>query len=210
MRAIETNLKLGKGIFQLPWLKQNQVEIIIRHISRGSQDKCIDTHELKALLSNQYTVGIVYELNGGAEGYGLPGNIDAVHGKKDGDYAFTTLKGLGVPKGTVVYFAIDTDITTNSDINTYVIPYLTAAKQSLQGYYRMGVYGCGSTCAAGLDAAGCDKAWLANATGWKGYDTFLTSGRAAIHQGIGNDDYDPNEIKDEDWGGFRNSTEAGV
>jgi hypothetical protein len=202
MRAIETSSKLGNG-WSLDWLKQNQVEIVIRYISRGGGSKCIDADELKQLIDNNITVGIVYEYTGGDPHYGgLPGNIDADNGKQDGEYALTFLQELGVPRNIVVYFGVDNNVTTNNEINTYVIPYLVAAKKSLNGYYRAGVYGCGSTCAAGLDTAGCDKAWLANATSWMGYQQFLNQGRAAIVQGIGNDDYDPDEIKDEDWGGF--------
>ena len=51
--------------------------------------------------------------------------------------------------------------------------------------YRIGAYGCGATCAAALDTAGCDKAWLANAPDWCGYRQFLDEGRAAIVQGKG-------------------------
>ena len=82
-----------------------------------------------------------------------------------------------MPEDVVIYFAVDTDVTNNTDINNYVIPYFKAARQAIGGYYRTGVYGCGSTCAAALDSAGSDKALLANAKGWSGYSTFLASGR---------------------------------
>src|ERR1700689_1741433 len=118
MRAIETSVKLGHGVYTLAWLRQNQVEIVIRYISRGGGSKCIDANELTQLLDNDYTVGIVYEFTGGDPHFGgLPGNIDAEQGKKDGDYALATLKTLGVPKNTVVYFGVDTDVTTNNETN---------------------------------------------------------------------------------------------
>jgi len=179
---------------------------VIRYISRGDQTKCINANELQALISASITVGIVYEMDGGSPEFGgLPGSITAATGKLDGGYALKTLKALGVPQGIVVYFAVDTDVDNNNDINTYVIPYFQAAKQAIGGYYRTGAYGCGSTCAAALDTAGCDKAWLANASLWTGYQQFLAGGRAAIVQGKGsnNSSYDPDTIKDSDWGGFK-------
>jgi hypothetical protein len=194
--------KLGKG-YSIDWLNQQGFGSIIRYISSGNQSKCIDANEAQALIAGGINVGIVYELDGGSPNFGgLQGSIDSAYGARDGDYALKTLKALGVPQGVVVYFAVDTDVNNNNDINNYVIPYFKAAKQAMGGYYRIGAYGCGSTCAAALDSAGCDKAWLANAKDWNGYAKFLASGRASIVQGLGNKLFDPDTIVDADWGGF--------
>jgi Domain of unknown function (DUF1906) len=202
LSAIDTPGKLGKD-YTIDWLKQQGFGSIIRYISSGSQSKCIDADEAQALIAGGITVGIVYELAGGSPAFGgLPGSIDSTHGASDGAYALRTLKALGVPQGVVVYFAVDTDVNNNDDINTYVIPYFKAAKQAMAGYYRIGAYGCGATCAAALDSGGCDKAWLANAKDWDGYTKFLGSGRASIVQGLGNKLYDPDTIVDANWGGF--------
>jgi Domain of unknown function (DUF1906) len=203
--AIDIARKLGADTqsYSLDWLHQKGIDAVLRYISSGDQAKCIDAREMAELIGAGITVGIVYELTGGSPKFGgLPGSIDSTHGASDGAYALQTLKSLGVPPGSVVYFAVDTDVDNNTDINTYVIPYFTAAKQTLGGYYRIGVYGCGSTCAAALNSAGCDKAWLANATGWNGYSKFLASGRASIIQGRATDGYDPDTIVESDWGGF--------
>jgi kumamolisin len=202
--AIDISSKLGVD-YSINWLRQNNIGTVVRYISRGDQTKCIDAKELQTLITAGITVGIVYEMNGGSPEFGgLAASINATSGTLDGGYALKTLKALGVPQGVVVYFAVDTDVDNNNDINTYVIPYFRAAKQAIGGYYRTGAYGCGSTCAAALNSAGCDKAWLANASGWTGYQQFLAGGRAAIIQGKGpnHGSYDPDTIKDSDWGGF--------
>lgn len=180
MTAIDTEGKFGKD-YDAAWLQQSGINTVLRYISSGEQAKCIDADELQSFMENGITVGIIYELWGGSKG--LPGSIDAANGTADGGYALRTLRALRVPENVVVYFAVDTSVDTNDDINTYVIPYFQAAKQAMGGYYRIGAYGCGSTCAAALSAADCDKALLANATSWDGYNTFLASGRAAIVQG---------------------------
>jgi hypothetical protein len=202
LSAMDTTGKLGRD-YSADWLRQEGFDIVLRYISSGDQSKCIDAAEMQALIDGGFTIGIVYELAGGSPKFGgLPGSIDAAHGARDGAYALRTLKALGVPQGVVVYFAVDTDVDNNSDINNYVIPYFKAAKQAMGGYYRTGAYGCGSTCAAALDSAGCDKAWLANAKDWNGYAKFLASGRASIVQGRNYKLYDLDTMADADWGGF--------
>jgi hypothetical protein len=204
MNAIDVSSKLDVG-YSLDWLRRNGIDSVLRYISRSDSAKCIDGGELQALINAGVAVGIIYEMDGGSPAYGgLAASINATDGGYDGAYALRTLQALGVPQGVVVYFAVDTDVDNNDDINAYVIPYFQAAKRAMGGYYRIGAYGCGATCAAALDTAGCDKAWLANAPDWTGYRQFLAEGRAAIVQGKGPNmaDYDPDTIRDADWGGF--------
>jgi hypothetical protein len=205
MGAIDISSKIGSGTYSIGWLGQNGIDTVLRYISRQEdQAKCIDATELQALINAGITVGIIYEMYGGSQKFGgLPNSITAADGQVDGDYALKTLQALRVPQGVVVYFAVDTDVNNNSDINTYVIPYFQAAKKALNGYYRIGAYGCGATCAAALDTAGCDKALLANATDWTAYQQFLDEERAAIVQGADQGGYDLDTIKDNDWGGFK-------
>lgn len=202
--AIDVSSRLGVG-YSLGWLRRNGIGSVLRYISRSDSAKCIDVDELQALIDAGITVSIIYEMDGGSPAFGgLAASINAACGENDGGYALRTLQSLGVPQGSVVYFAVDTDVDNNDDINAYVIPYLRAAKQAMVGYYRIGAYGCGATCAAALDTAGCDKAWLANAPDWADYQRFLDERRAAIIQRKGPNlaDYDPDTIMEADWGGF--------
>jgi hypothetical protein len=212
MHAIDVASKLNVG-YSLEWLRRNGIDSVLRYISRSDSAKCIDAAELRTLIDAGITVGIIYEMDGGSPEFGgLAASINATFGEYDGAYALRTLQALGVPQGAVVYFAVDTDVNNNHDINTYVIPYFQAAKQALAGTYRIGAYSCGATCAAALDTAGCDKAWLANAPDWTAYRQFLDEGRAAIVQGKGPNmaDYDPDFIRDADWGGFNALDAAAV
>lgn len=212
MNAIDVSSRLGVG-YSLGWLRRNGIGSVLRYISRSDSAKCIDFGELQALIDARINVGIIYEDDGGSPAFGgLAASINAACGGYDGAYALRTLQALGVPQRTVVYFAVDTDVDNNDDINAYVIPYFEAAKRAMCGIYRIGAYGCGATCAAALDTAGCDKAWLANAPDWTGYREFLAERRAAIIQGKGPNlaDYDPDTICDADWGGFSTLDAAAV
>ena len=188
----------------LPALAARGVKSVIRYLSRAGGDKVITVSEAKALAANGLQIGLVYELYGGSAG--LARDITAAYGHLDGIYCLQAAKNLGAPQGTVIYFAVDTDVSNDAQVNAYIVPYFKAAVAALHPYYRVGVYGCGSTCAAALDSAGVDKAWLSNATGWTGYKAFYASKRWSLLQQRdtvqGGIDYDPDIAGEEDWGAF--------
>src|ERR1700753_1179956 len=173
MNAIDVSSKLRVG-YSLHFLRRNGIDSVLRYISRSDSAKCIDAGELQALIDAGITVGIIYEMDGRSPAFGgLAASINQTFGEYDGTYALRTLQAFGVPQGAVVYFAVDTDVDNNDDINAYVIPYFQAANQPRGAPYRIGAYGGAATCAAALDTAGCDKAWLANAPDWTAYREFL-------------------------------------
>jgi hypothetical protein len=174
---------------------------IMRYVSRGGGSKCLTAAELTWLLANGYGIGIVSEVWGGSNPAGLGFDINAVDGTLDGQHALDTLKGFGFPQGSSVFFCIDTDVDNDNAINANVIPYLKDAQAALTDYYRAGVYGAGSTCAAALDACGYKLTMLAQSSGWTEYQVFLNQQRAAIIQGPDREWYDgPNQVMIPDWG----------
>jgi hypothetical protein len=71
--------------------------------------------------------------------------------------------------------------------------------------YSVGVYGSGATCSTLLSAALADKAWLAQSSGWDGYDDFVDwhvkQHAETVQCGL---DVDPDEVSAArpDFGGF--------
>jgi peptidoglycan hydrolase-like protein with peptidoglycan-binding domain len=68
-----------------------------------------------------------------------------LQGQKDARAAMRAASGLGLPAGTVIYFAIDMDMT-DDDITSYAIPYFNGIASILNygvegNYYVPGVYG---------------------------------------------------------------------
>ena len=193
-------------------LKRMGVTGVQRYSSRGVGPKCITKAEYEWLLDQGFEVGALYEMWGGATKQGLGWDINGATGKLDGEFAAIFWKGIGFPQGRAIYPCIDTDVNTDAAINVYVIPYLTAFKLALAGYYEAGVYGGGSTCAAGLDACGLKFSMVAQSMGYSGTDKFIASKRATIIQGKDNGWCDgPNQVLVEDWGGYkRPAAGAGV
>ncbi len=64
----------------------------------------------------------------------------AEQGKSDGQTAVETAVALGIPKDTIIYFAVDFD-ALEYQVNSNVIPYFRAVYNELsQSIYRVGIY----------------------------------------------------------------------
>lgn len=175
---------------KLDSLKAAGVKTLIRYIASG--DKSITPSEARAIASAGVRLALVYEAWGDTHGE-ISADLGAAHARD----TLARAPLLGAPSGCAVYFAIDNDESPNS-LRNRILPYFRAIKSTLNGKYRVGVYGPGTVCAAALDAGVVDLAWLANATGWSGYASFKVSQRWSIlqhlPQNIAGLDTDPDEI----------------
>lgn len=97
-------------------------------------------------------------------------------GKRQADLACVQAAKLGQPEGTAIYFCIDTDRVTASQ----VIAHFEAIPEDYP--YAIGAYGPGTLLAALLEAGLVEHTMLANATGWAGYKAFKN--RADIVQAL--------------------------
>jgi peptidoglycan hydrolase-like protein with peptidoglycan-binding domain len=89
-------------------------------------------------------------------------------GTSDGATAFAAAKNLGLPSGTVIYFAVDVDIQ-EGDINGIVMPYINAVKSYLDNtIYKTGIYGTRNVCLH-AQASGIKYSFVADMSyGWSG------------------------------------------
>jgi hypothetical protein len=164
-------------------LRRAGVETVIRYYSRDSVPsaaKRLHLPEAVALAAAGLRIGIVYE--------GRRGNdidyFDHGVGVDDGAYArMYAQHTIGQPAGSTIYFGIDTDADPRKgkdEINKRVVPYFEGiakafARNSDGLDYVVGVYGSGAVCQALLDAGLVKMTWLAQSTGWAGYQKFLAS-----------------------------------
>lgn len=164
-------------------LKQRGVRTVIRYFNHRNGDlpnKCLKPDEALALTDAGFTLAVVFEQRGGAGGE--IGDLDGAHGQKDAARALDLAASLDQPEGSAIYFAVDDDYYTASQL-TAIEPYFEAVRLALADRYRVGIYSSGAV-AARMQAKGyVDLVWLSGSTGWAGTRDFLRSGKWALFQG---------------------------
>lgn len=140
----------------------------IRYLSHDTTGKNITASEARALHANGLDVVLVWEqgANAAIGGY--------TQGRNDAASALSMMVSIGMPAGTVVYFAVDWD-ARQYDMTT-IANYLQGAS-SVLGYARVGVYGSYSVIEAMAHGGWC--AWFWQTYAWSGG---LWSDHAHIHQ----------------------------
>lgn len=119
--------------------------------------------EIKTILDGGMKFFPIYEDGGYVETY-----FTASQGRKDAQIAVAAALELGLPSGTVVYFAVDVDFQ-EGDIEGTVIPYITAVQNALEGsIYKTGIYGTRNVCLH-AEEHGIQYSFVANMSyGWSG------------------------------------------
>lgn len=135
-------------------------------VGSGSSErpKNLTVTEAKAIIDGGMKLFPIYEDGGYVEDY-----FTAAQGTIDAQTAIHTAAELGLPYGTVIYFAIDVDIQ-EGNIPGIVIPYLQAVQSRLSGsWYRPGVYGTRNVCLHAQNDLGYKYSFVANMSyGWSG------------------------------------------
>ena len=78
----------------------------------------------------------------------FPSDFYFERGQSDGEKAITAALKLGVPKGTIIYFALDCDMT-ETDLMNFGIPYFQGINNVFSDslhYFKIGVYGTRNAC----------------------------------------------------------------
>jgi Domain of unknown function (DUF1906) len=201
-KIIDTNNDTTNVLAQL---KGSGVETIIRYISTSTQrEKCVKPPEAKAIAVAGLKLGLVFEVWGGSDDFSH-GDINSDSGAQHGQFARNWAASVGAPDGTIIWFAIDNDVSQDQ-FARLVQPYFAAVKTALSGKYRTGIYGCGFACQRCLDSGLADAAWLSNAMGWNGSKNFRTTNRWHLLQGPDTHlcglSVDTNDANENDYGAF--------
>jgi hypothetical protein len=202
IKIIDTNNDTTR---KLPQLKSAGIECIIRYISTATErEKCIKPPEAKAIAQARLKLGLVFEVWGGSDNFSH-GDINASTGASHGAFARNWAEHVGAPDGTIIWFAIDNDVSRDQ-FARFVLPYFQEVRKALAAKFRTGIYGCGYACQQCLDLGIVDGTWLSNAMGWNGSREFRTSNRWRLLQALETSLFglsvDPNQANGEDYGAF--------
>ena len=201
-KIIDTNNNVAGS---LAALKADGIEAVIRYISTNtSGEKCVKPAEARSMAAAGIKLGLVFEVWGG-EGNFQHGDINADTGRAHGAFARSWAANVGAPPEAIIWFAVDTD-ATDRQISQLVLPYFRAAKATIGGSFKCGIYGCGAACQAALDSGVVDAAWLSNAMGWNGSRAFKLTNKWTLLQHLDTTlhglSVDPDESAGPEYGAF--------
>ena len=164
-------------------LRERGVRTVIRYFNHRNGDlpnKCLKLAEAQSLTDAGFTLAVVFEQRGGARGN--IGDLDQAHGVQDAARALDLAASLNQPEGSAIYFAVDDDYYTASQL-ALIEPYFAEVRKALANKYRVGIYASGTVASWMLTRGYVDLVWLCGSTGWSGTREFLRSGHWALFQG---------------------------
>ena len=169
-------------------------------LTRGRDSgKSLTLAEAKAWAAIGMPVGIVVEGYGLANGTG----VDGPSGSRDAREVLAWLPTVGLLPNPrmVVYFAVDTDASSNQ-INHNEVAYFDAIRSvfltvGVNVRPQIGIYGSGASCLAMVGTKRADHSWVAGSPGWTSYQTYVSSRAWTLLQRI---------YSHETWNGFNADT----
>lgn len=107
----------------------------------GGQSKALTVEEEQIILDTGLRFFPIYQNGGTRLEY-----FTEEKGKSDGEAAVKAATALGIPDGTIIYFAVDFD-AMESQVKSNIIPYFRGVYSIISGsIYRTGIYGTRNTC----------------------------------------------------------------
>ena len=141
-------------------LADNGFTLVGRYLTgtyNGGVPKALTPEEVTIILDAGLSYFPIYE-DGGTSAAAFT----AEKGTSDTEKALQAAYALGVPDGTVLYFAVDYDASLG-DIEDRIVPYFTAIKESMQEHpFRVGVYGTRAVCKKLLQAELTDASFVSD------------------------------------------------
>ncbi len=136
-----------------------------RYLAGGS-DKILTATEIQVILANGLTFFPIYQESNNALNL-----FDQAHGTAQAQAAHSNALALGLPRGSLIYFAVDYDATAD-EVRSNIIPYFRAIASSFEGLgnrYSIGVYGSRNICSMVCDAGGAISSFVSGmSTGYSG------------------------------------------
>jgi peptidoglycan hydrolase-like protein with peptidoglycan-binding domain len=123
-------------------------ETVGRYIAGGTQ-KILTTSEIQVLFDNGLTFFPIYQESNTALNL-----FTTAIGNQQGRSAHANALDLGLPRGSIIYFAVDFDATAD-EVRSNIIPFfrgVAAAFDGLGNYYSVGIYGSRNICSMVCDA----------------------------------------------------------
>ena len=120
-------------------LKDNQYEVVGRYLT-GGDFKELRAGEPERILKNGLKFFPIFQESGADLNYFTP-----VRGKIDAEKSSKAARKFGLPKDTIIYFAVDTD-PLDTQISNRIIPYFESLHEHFDPYYQIGIYGTRNAC----------------------------------------------------------------
>ncbi len=139
--AADTATILDKS--KADYLYSEGYRYIGRYLTNASKgfDKAMTREEAEIILASGMNFFPIYQTAGTSYSY-----FTAERGTEDAVKAMDAAFKLGLPKGTVIYFAVDFD-ATRAQINGNILTYFKKISERMNsGYYKVGVYGSRGVC----------------------------------------------------------------
>ena len=131
---------------QIDTIKQYGYQFVGRYITNtpgGTLNKCLTRTEIENILNAGLKIFYIFQ-----ESNNSPDKFNNSKGETQALRAIYAMNSLGAPKDAVIYFAVDCD-PTDSQINTYIIPYFRGVIDRFLDEntdFKIGVYGTRNVC----------------------------------------------------------------
>lgn len=158
--ACDTRFEMTED--KLEYLKQNGYKVIGRYLT-GGDFKELRYGEPQRILSAGMQLFPIFQESTSNLTY-----FTTSRGKQDAKSAIKAVRKHGIPAGTVIYFAVDTD-PTDAEISTYIMPYFKAVSENIGLSYKVGVYGTRNVCTKVMSAGYAETCFVSDmSTGFSG------------------------------------------
>lgn len=188
--ACDTNIQLKKEDIQK--LKEAGYKYIGRYVvDERFEKKRLTNEEAENIVDAGLKIIPIYQ----GFNCGDPDDFTKIKAQKDAVDSMNSAVKIGIPKGSVLYFAVDCD-PQGEEIENYVIKYFDELNRLMLFFgnlYKIGVYGTRNVCQKVYDAGYASSAYVADAsTGFSGNMGYRMPSCWAFDQF--NVSYDGNEI----------------
>lgn len=154
------------------------VKTVIRYYARLTHhpNKILTRLEAQAVLAKQMSLAVVHEGQYGA----TASEFTQTSGFADGTYAREyAARIIGQPADSAIYFAADFD-ANDALVRSRVLPYFQGVAEAFAAdnglpKYKIGVYGCGTSCKVIKGAGLAAYTWLAQSTDFDGTKAYKAS-----------------------------------
>lgn len=131
---------------RMSFVKNNGYSIIGRYINGTPAVKEFEPGEPKKIIEEGLSYFPIYQRNGAANLTKFTKTIALL----DAIEASRGVLRNGVPRGSIVYFAVDFDVQ-DGDITEYIIPYFDIIVKNFDPDYKVGIYGTRNVCTRVMD-----------------------------------------------------------
>lgn len=174
LKGFDTPLDMGR---HAPALRRRGYDFVMRCYSRDP-GRNLGLDEARRLSDAGLKIGALWEHGATHEAY-----FTRQQGLLDGADALRLARAAGQPAGSAIYVAVGHD-ATREEVDGPIAAYFTGIRATLGGPagYRVGVHGSGRCCAAMIDRGLATLAWLSQARGFAGTQSYAHAMRYDLLQ----------------------------